>query len=304
MTRLIHNIRTSLLTRYPLHGSQRYNAFFIVGAPRSGTTLMRRILTASPRLHIPPETKVMGQVVEQWKKYQNLSWPDLVTLALGTFSTHNRKDHFDLDFYELFLRIKKWKSSDRNLAAVIDAIVRYHAEVHNVDCFRWADKSPGHSTAMEEILQAFPDARFIHMQRDGVDSIASWKARGLDDSLEITARRWATYGKTVREFGLRHPGLVHVVRYEQLVEQPEKVVSAACDFLGLHYDPSMLTTTEHMNKISDLLSQDHMLNAVKPISTNSIGRGRASLSSDELLQLQSIIGPELERSGYLPADAG
>ncbi len=244
----------------------------------------------------------MGKVVHQWKNYQNLEWTELLTLVLGMFEFHTGFVRFEMSLRELLPRLKKSKTPERNLAAVIDAIVRYHAEVHGLECVRWADKTPAHSLAMDEILQVFPDALFIHMLRDGVDSVASGKENKLYDNLEFASQRWKSYVTAIGDFTARHSDRVHVVRYEELARTPEAVVPGVCQFLGLPYDPTMLDDTAQLGKINDVLTQDHHQNISKPINTSSIGRGRTRLSPDDLKLVQSVIGQDLKKWGYAPAD--
>lgn len=298
MSLLVHNIRTGLFPRYPLTGSLEAVPFFIVGAPRSGTTLLRRILTASPGLHIPPETYVLGRVVRQWKRYQNLDWSDLATLVLSTFELHPRFDLFGLSLRPLLLRVKRWKGEQRNLAAIVDAIMRYHAEVNAVPCQRWADKTPAHSLAMPEIHALYPQARFIHMLRDGVDSIASWYARDIDPDIEVTAKRWESHVRAVGAFSANHPSLVQVLRYEELVTNPAPHVQRICEFVGLPYREEMLSDNSHVTNLPDILEKEHLRKAAQPIATDSLGRGRATLSSQQREIIQRIAGAELARWNY------
>ena len=67
------NIPTNLSKRIPrwhsLHGRQRYRPFFIIGSPRSGNTLLRRLLTAHSQLHVPPETVVLRECILRFRHY-------------------------------------------------------------------------------------------------------------------------------------------------------------------------------------------------------------------------------------------
>src|SRR5438876_7266314 len=70
---------------HPLHRNEGFRPFFIVGAPRSGNTLLRRFLTSHPDLSIPPETYVLGSCIKVFRANRHLSWELLVELMLARF---------------------------------------------------------------------------------------------------------------------------------------------------------------------------------------------------------------------------
>ncbi|MCK5296076.1 MAG: sulfotransferase, partial [Alphaproteobacteria bacterium] len=69
--------------------SDTYNPFFITGAGRSGTSLVRRILIANTDIHIPPETYVLGNCVLNFEMFQFMPWEELVDIVLDLFENHN-----------------------------------------------------------------------------------------------------------------------------------------------------------------------------------------------------------------------
>jgi len=60
---------------------------FIIGSGRSGNTLLRRILTGSEELYIPPETYVLGDTIRNFPEYSRLEWPSTCQLILGKFAS-------------------------------------------------------------------------------------------------------------------------------------------------------------------------------------------------------------------------
>lgn len=288
--------------RYPLHGEEAYAPFFIVGAGRSGTTLLRRILQASPEVHIPPETYMVGKAVQIFSKYQNLGWNDMTHLIMAQFEFHPDFGHFGISLRPLVQRLKKAKGKDRNLAFLLDALYRYHGEQSGKICARWGDKTPYHSLFMPEIEAVFPDVRFVHMLRDGADSVVSYVKGELQADLHTAAQRWTEYVDAVARYAEKNPARVYLLRYEDLVIRPTEVIEPLCVFLGLKYETGMLARTDHAAGMGDVANLKHLKNVMNPISASSIGKGRCSLSMEDRRVLQQLIGPQLARYGYEPLD--
>jgi len=126
--RLIH--RTGrFLHPFPIHRNEPINPFFIVGSGRCGTTLMRRLLQASPQVHIPPENWTMGNHVVTYRRLRRLmSWRDLVDLHLGRHVLGNHR-WFDELPVELRDKLLQLPQEERSLACLLDKIYRYHGRV-------------------------------------------------------------------------------------------------------------------------------------------------------------------------------
>lgn len=285
---------------YPLHRNESYAPFFIVGSGRSGNTLLRRILQASVEVHIPPETFVLGTAIKQYACERYMPWPYLVRLVLGTFEFHAEFDKFGISLQTLARALIDLPERDRSLARILDAFYRYHGTATQQGFVRWGDKTPLNAFCTDWILAVFPDARFIHMVRDGADAVRSYVAAGLQPDVDSAARRWRRSVRAVETFARRHPDRCHVVRYESLVTQPVETVRGVCDFLGFAFDALMLDGLGHSEALSDLSSYEHMDNVGKPISRDSIGKGRRELTHEQKARAQALIGLDLRRLGYDP----
>jgi len=67
----------------PLNRGELINPFFIIGSGRSGNTLLRRVLFNHSKLHIPPETLVLGHVIKLFNIHRNMAWKDIVYLIFS-----------------------------------------------------------------------------------------------------------------------------------------------------------------------------------------------------------------------------
>jgi hypothetical protein len=110
---------------------------------------------------------------------------------------------------------------------------------------RWGDKSLNTERYMDDIFAVFPNAKIIHMMRDPRDRYASAKTRWTEMKGRVGAgtAMWLESVKLARRGQRKYPGHYMVVRYEDLVAQPEQMLHKICDFLGEQYVPEMLTMT-------------------------------------------------------------
>jgi protein-tyrosine sulfotransferase len=287
---------------YPLHRGEAYRPFFIIGSPRSGNTLLRRILYAHPDLHIPPESYVLGKTIRLFRQYRTMNWPDLVYFILAQFEFHSEFETFEISLRPLAQRLIHAPENSRSLAFILDSLYRYHAEMKGIPCQRWGDKTPLNIFVLEKILSVFPDAQFIHVVRDGVDVVSSYlEANFQTADIDRGAKRWLSSIKEARRFIQRHPALCLEIRYEELVREPLSVILEICKFLNIEYNPQMMDSHKFAQDMGDVPMRGHHVAVSQPFSTLNIGKGRQQLSLVQKRRLQDLIGQELVQLGYEPA---
>ena len=216
-------------------GEGRPPSPFVVGVPRSGTTLLRLMLDAHPELAIPPETHFIPRVIRAVRRGRDA---DRVAAVIVH---HRRWADFNLDADELRERVGAVDQLDAGGA--IRAFYELYAEKRGKP--RWGDKTPGYATKMRRIQKALPEARFVHIIRDGRDVVASRARRSQREPLpvDVAARRWKRRIISTRG---RAEGVDHYaeVRYEELVAEPEATLRRVCAFVELPFDEAMLAYHE------------------------------------------------------------
>lgn len=209
---------------------------FIVGAPRSGTTLLRMMIDAHPDLAIPPETAFIPELLQQ--PPDDFSWRNFFEFVTG-FETW--KDfHVDPDaFFDLLQRL-----APSCLAEAVRCFYQLYAE--RFAKTRWGDKTPNYGLHLQLISSLLPEARFVHLIRDGRDVAVS--IRGLwfapsNDFRELGAD-WDWRVRTIREQGSACPQYLEV-RFEELISNTAFVLRRICAFLELDFHPRMLNYYEY-----------------------------------------------------------
>ncbi len=295
---LLNTVLRRKLQQRPLAVKSSTAPFFIIGSGRSGNTLLRRIIGAHPDVYIPPETYVLGRLVSLFEQNQHLSWKQIVYLCLAQFEFHHEFDTFGISLRPLALELSKVPQASQSLAYIIDEFYKFAASEHNVLFNRWGDKTPLNTFYLNEILSVFPTAQFIHIIRDGCDVIPSYVKAGIYDELEDAAKRWVQSVRLADDFSKQHKGRCFEVRYEELVTHPEEVTKKVCKFLGITFEEAMLNSQGHASQMGDVTARSHHKNVFKPISPESIGKGRRTMSKTAKSRLAVLIGKELEIRGY------
>jgi hypothetical protein len=164
----------------------------------------------------------------------------------------------------------------------------------------YGDKTPLYVSFIEPIAALLPEAKFVHLIRDGRDTVLAYLERdkGPADVAE-GAFHWRLRVSRGHESGARlGPDRYGEFHYEDLVDDPETTVRAICDFLGLGFHPDML---DYQSTAERFLSEaknpgDHQHLAMAP--TKGLIDWRKSMSPDDLATFESIAGDILESVGY------
>ena len=277
----------------------------IVGVPRSGTTLLRMMIDAHPEVAIPPETGFLPALAQldpssdsaeaAWQIITRIhTWPDFHLDAAALRGTFDRL---------------------APLAPADAARAFYRAYAARHGKARWGDKTPGYSASIDRIAALLPEARFIHLIRDGRDVVVSVRALWFrpGDTVEACARDWAQRIGATRALGANVPWYLEV-RYEALVLQPENTLRTICEFLELPFQPSMLgyyagsavRLDEHEARYDAdgrllIAKADRLQNqrfVTEPPRPDRIGRWQTELTSDEIRRFAGVAGEWLDRLGY------
>jgi hypothetical protein len=264
------------------------------------------MLDSHPDLAIPPETGFVPELIEACDDSQR---PKRLVKVI---TEHRRWGDFGVTEDELLQRFRRIKPPDAG--DIVRAFYEAYAEKEGKP--RWGDKTPGYTVHMETIAGALPEARFVHIIRDGRD-VALSRTKQLSlrpKTVPDVARRWRKRVREARRQGGRVPHYLEV-RYERLVAEPEPVLREVCEFIELDFDPVMLSYHEHASERLSELRRDipawrtrpprsaekrlalHTRTA-KPPDTQRIGRWREEMSADDVAGFEREAGDVLEELGY------
>jgi Sulfotransferase family len=273
---------------------------FIVGCARSGTTLLRRMVDAHPDIAITRETH---WIAKRFERQEGVTADGLVTPEL--FSR--------LLSYEKFTRMRIDQDELEGLVAGEEP-VPYSSFVTGVfDLYGKVqgkrlvgDKTPAYVRSIPTLHDLWPEAKFVHIVRDGRDvalSAVNWDrayklanrySTWTEHPTTTAAVWWEWLVRLGREAGsLLGPDLYHEVRYEELISEPEGTCETLCTFLALPYDDAMLRFHERLPDPRFYAKQKRW----RPISTG-LRDWRSQMDAGEVECFEAAAGDLLDELGY------
>jgi sulfotransferase family protein len=288
--------------------SERPPVPFIVGVGRSGTTLLRLMLDAHSELAIPPETHFVPELIERFEADDDPAPDEVVEII----TSGRHWGDFDLDAEELRGRLRS--REPLGAAAATRAFFELYAEREGKP--RWGDKTPIYINRMMLIERALPEARFIHLIRDGRDAALSRAKRVLKEPTPMykVAERWRNRIIRAREQG---PRLRHYLelRYEDVVLDTEATLRRVCEYIQLPFDDAMLhyheRAAERLKEMhrdlppepgKPLRPADHRAAAhaltSEPPDPSRLGRWKTEMSPEDRAAFEDAAGDLLGELGY------
>lgn len=205
---------------------------FVVGPPRSGTTLTQSLLNAHPHQAVAPETHFLDKWLQEYGGH-DLDDDD-------TFAEFWQAFAASIDFRKLGLDATAVQASllaaqPRDLKAVWTTVLAAYAD--RTGKVRIGEKTPGHFRFLDTLFEWFPDARVVFMVRDPRAVVASTLALGerlewaAEFGVQQIARRWVDAMAAASRWN-GDPRVVFV-QYESLVTQPEAELGRVLQFAEL-----------------------------------------------------------------------
>ncbi|PNU18897.1 hypothetical protein C2E25_15140 [Geothermobacter hydrogeniphilus] len=274
------------------------NPIFVVGYPRSGTTLLQSLLATQGDLVTFPETHLFT-----------------------TFFEFNGGLELEVDF-ELAEKIMAEVSRRSQLSCYIEQLktgdgqngpetvnVKDLFELYLLKNFpelemsgrRWLEKTPDHGLWAKKIYSLYPESKFVYIIRNPFHAIYSrtkYFVPDTDDLIGVLADQWRYNIEKYEEFSSEYPDASCLVRYEDLVKNPKKWIEEICNFLNMEFVPNNLK--EYSEKASsiirpfeywkdDVIKQQIYVRNVDP---------KKIFSFQEIVKIQSIVFKYMERYQY------
>jgi hypothetical protein len=272
---------------------------FIVGCARSGTTLVRRIVDAHPEIAITTEMHWISHYVNYFKNQNRLVTPELVSELSG----HKRFTQFEIPREEFEGLLGSGEALP--YPTFLRRVFGLYGKIKNKPLV--GNKTPAYVRSIPTFHALWPDAKFVHIIRDGRDvciSILNWKkaerivgryASWEEDPVSTTALWWERKVRKAREDGAAlGPGPYHETLYEDLVEDPERECKRLCEFLGVPYDDAMIRFHEGRERVKPGRSAKSAWLRV----TSGLRDWRTQMCTGDVERFEAAAGDLLEELGY------
>lgn len=261
---LIRSFSSINLDRMPRSRCRSNLPLFIVGMPRSGTSLVEQILASHSDVHGAGELGDIGRLVNE--------------LTNGSEPDYNRPDCVLLMSARLDEAANQYLDNLRSLKPA---------------ALRTTDKMPTNFLHLGYIQMMFPNARIIHCKRNALDTCLSCYFQNFSSgmayafNLNDIGRYYLGYRKLMEHWKRVLQIPIREIEYEELISNPEKEIRNLIAFCGLAWDANCLRHEEN-SRIIRTASYDQ---ASKPIYSKSIGRWRKY--EKHIGPLISVLGNQL-----------
>jgi len=271
---------------------------FIVGAPRSGTTLLQYRLRDHPKLSLPTgESHFLVPLYVHQDKFAPLDNLENIKKVLELMVKKSRK-FLETDLHGMKFDVDTL--SQELLENHCDSIPKIISWIFNKNAAgegksRWGEKTPYYVLHIPKILEWFPDAQIIHIIRDGRDVALSLFNRRHDFFMYntyVAAQSWKRYVEVGHEFGKNlRPDQYLEIAYESLISDPENTLGAICNFLGVEYNEKYFEQQSPDGTVKTPLVR-------APMKTNNSEKWRAKMSQNQISVFESVASKTLSDFGY------
>lgn len=257
---------------------------FIVGFPRSGTTLLATMLSRHSQIAVPPETRFMEEVVDGCRDPAGM---------LARLAESRRCRDLGLDIDHVAAR---FAGSPPSYGSLFRAVLEAYAAGQGKEIV--AEKSPIHLLHVPTLAAWFPKARFLLVVRDGRDCVLSLlKAPWAHDNLVRHCAEWRRRMEQARGF-LKSPALsIHLIRYEDLIRGPERELQGVMRFLDLPYEGAQLVPSGPSTAVPEWESAWKDKAQGQPDPTRA-GAWKRDAAPKTVAKMESVMREELLAWGY------
>ncbi|MCF8230177.1 MAG: sulfotransferase [Bacteroidales bacterium] len=276
--------------------------FFIVGRPRTGTTLLLKMFDAHPNVTIPWECQYIINLYSKYGKIRRWQKKELLSFYHDVMATWQFK----------FWSIDRERLREDVLAcdpgvSYADLCKKVHLAHQSLypkgDIQYIGDKNPGYTIYVDQLKKIYPDAKFIFINRDYRDNFYS--IRNVDFELPVVSvvvYKWKHFFRKALQAKKKYPASVFFLNYEDLAANPSVKFKEVCDFLGIAFREESLEfqkkKEESLQQLKTERSRKHHRSLFEPVDTRRIGLWKNQLTEKEIRIADFVAGHYAERAGY------
>ncbi|MDA8194932.1 MAG: sulfotransferase [Thermaerobacter sp.] len=289
---------------------QSDHPIFIVGMPRSGTTLLSMLLNRHETVWISPETHFLEEflpIILHFPKLRARNEKLAAALAqnpldrnfLQRFKREILGKNFTFsepELNDLYQRAPRLSARDF-FQAILEADAAKHGKR------RWGEKTPYHLFYLPALKTLFPPAKFIHIKRDpravSLSTRTAWPRSESPAMLASeTCFSWQAHMRIGSAYPSLYPDDYVEITFEDLVQHTERTLRRVCGFLALDFDPSMLREGREVDPNFHLSVEPWKAKALEPPDASRAAAWLTEMSADERLWFDRLIGTVMKAHGF------
>jgi len=282
---------------------------FIIGSPRSGTTILRLMLSAHENIMIAPECGFIQWWHPKYKNWNSDFFAGKISEFVDDLFNSKRFEFWKLQKEQVHKRILKDKPE--NYSELVSLIYKMYGELHGKEDFIWGDKNNYYLNHIGLLQSLFPRAFFIHLIRDSRDIVCSYKrihnlktrlSPNLPYNVNEICLEWNQNISKIENGFRKIPETNKLkIKYESLVLDQEGTLSSILKTLNLPLDKNMLDY-HLINKKLNLDPEAYKSwkeNSFKPIIKGKVGTYRRELDNSEIAIIEKITNQHLILNDYI-----
>lgn len=278
--------------------------FFIVGRARSGTTLLQTMLDAHPSVIIPSESSVLMNLKNKYYTCENWNNKKTDDFLNDIFKDRKLNQFWKLDKNKIKDQLYQIPESSRNYVLFCKIIYLNYSSLFGQKSIKLiGDKNPNYTLFIKDLIELFPEAKFIHIVRDYRANIASNRAIFSIKNIAVLAHSWKYHNLKIDAAKAEYPDRFTLLRYEDLVVNPVDEMKKVCSFLNISYNTLIFDYHETLNKsISDIEKKRYNKihgNLLKPVNSEKINSWKNTLSEKDIALSEYITGEYALKYDYL-----
>ena len=280
--------------------------FFIIGLPRSGTTLLRTVIDAHPQLKVTLESAF---ILNMYSQFHNKKWTKENKLKFIEILKPQRK----VNAWQLDWETVKKTFLETNIQSYQQAVLIPYQEFYSIfpkeKIKYYGDKTPSYSYQgffIKKLMQIFPEAKFIHLIRDYRANANSVKKFDFSaPEVSLIATRWKISLKHITKIKNKFPEKWHTLNYENFVDNPLDELKKIESFLGIDHHPEALEYYKYEKEAFESFSnvddyKKFHANLFSPISNAYKDSWKNKLSEREIKVCDTAVGKWGKAAGYQP----
>ena len=276
--------------------------FFIIGRPRTVTTLLQSLFDAHPNIQIPWECQFVLNLYPRYGKIKKWT-PELLQAFYDDLLTQWQFSAWNLDREKLKEDLLN-AAGENTFRNVCERVYLNFISLYPKSDIQWiGDKNHGYTIYTDRLKRIYPEAKFIYVLRDYRDNFHSVTRVDFEmPVVSLVTYKWKYFYKQALSASRRYPGDFLFLRYEDLVRDPERYFGEVCTFLGIEYQPSVFDFYKKKDEVAktyptDILEKHHK-SLYNPINTSRLGLWKKNLTPVQVKMADMVAGKYALAAGY------
>lgn len=270
--------------------------------------MLQQILDSNPNLMVPLESQFMIALKKRHFKTKNWT-KEKVDEFVDDLSKNEKLFFWGLDMATFRNDCHSIPLSEVSFRLLCKLVYLHFPSIYEKGEIQIiGDKNPDYAMHIGSLLDIFPDAKVIHILRDYRANIVSNRKWFPRKKIMVIAQKWLLYNQYIEKPKRKNPHLFYTIRYEDLVENPEKYCKEICEFIGIDFISEMLHFHSRISDEKEKRGKDTLhvklldtlhANLVKPINRDNVDSWKNEMTQEEMIIADFVDGKFAKRYGYL-----